>query len=90
MNDRVFGVHCSNGFCEFDSHSTTNINLKIITMYEAMEYQEIELREMIGNLRLLKESDKWGLQDQSEIDLTTYELLLENYLENKLIKSIKL
>ena len=55
-----------------------------------MEYQEIELREMIGNLRLLKESDKWGLQDQSEIDLTTYELLLENYLENKLIKSIKL
>tara|TARA_R110000744_G_scaffold1735_1_gene6255 strand:+ start:324 stop:491 length:168 start_codon:yes stop_codon:yes gene_type:complete len=55
-----------------------------------MEYQEIELREMISNLRLLKESDKWGLQDQSEIDLTTYELLLENYLEVKLIKSIKL
>ena len=23
MNDQVFGVHCSNGFCEFDSHSTT-------------------------------------------------------------------
>ena len=55
-----------------------------------MKYQEIELREMISNLRLMKESDKWGLQEQSEIDLTTYELLLENYLEDKLIKSIKL
>ena len=55
-----------------------------------MKYQEIELREMISNLRLMKESDKWGLQEQSEIDLTTYELLLDNYLEDKLIKSIKL
>jgi len=56
-----------------------------------MEYQEDELREMIGNLRLIKEYEKVsGLQDQSELDLTTYELLLENYLENKLIKSIKL
>ena len=55
-----------------------------------MEYQEIELREMIGNLRLIKESEKWGLQGQSEIDLTTYELLLDSYLEAKLIKSIKL
>jgi len=25
MNDQVFGVHCSNGFCEFDSHTTTKI-----------------------------------------------------------------
>ena len=56
----------------------------------SMEYQENELREMISNLLSVKESDKWGLQDQSEIDLTTYELLLENYLEDKLIKSIKL
>jgi len=48
-----------------------------------MEYQEKELREMIGNLRLMKESDKWGLQEQSEIDLTTYELLLENHTKNK-------
>jgi hypothetical protein len=29
MNDRVRGVHCSNGFYEFDSHTTTN-NIKII------------------------------------------------------------
>ena len=56
----------------------------------SMEYQEIELKEMIANLRQIKESDKLGLQDQSEIDLTIYELLLENYLEDKLIKSIKL
>lgn len=56
-----------------------------------MEYQEDELREMIGNLRLIKECEKVsGLQDQSEIDLTIYELLLDSYLEDKLIKSIKL
>jgi len=46
-------------------------------------YNEIELREMISNLRLIKESNKWGLENQSELDLTTYELLLENYLNDK-------
>ena len=59
------------------------INMKI--------YSEIELREMISNLRLVKEvTNKYELQDKSELDLTTYELLLENHLNNKLIKSIKL
>ena len=54
-------------------------------------YSEIELREMISNLRLVKEvANDYGLQDQSELDLTTYELLLENHLKDKLIKSIKL
>ena len=54
-------------------------------------YSEIELREMISNLRLVKEiSNDYELQDKSELDLTTYELLLENYLEDKLIKNIKL
>jgi hypothetical protein len=54
-------------------------------------YSEIELREMISNLRLVKEvSNKYELQDRSEIDLTTYELLLENLLVDKLIKNIKL
>ena len=54
-------------------------------------YSEIELREMIANLRLVKEtSNKYELQDKSELDLTIYELLLENHLKNKLIKSIKL
>jgi len=54
-------------------------------------YSEIELREMISNLRLVKEtSNNYELQDKSELDLTTYELLLENSLEDKLIKSIKL
>ena len=56
-----------------------------------IEYSEIELREMISNLRLVKEiSNDYELQDNSELDLTTYELLLENHLENKLIKNIKL
>ena len=63
-------------------------------------YSEIELREMISNLRLVKEvSNKYELQDRSEIDLTTYELLLENLFTQKindeieienLIKNIKL
>ena len=59
------------------------INMKI--------YSEIELREMISNLRLVKEtSNEYELQDKSELDLTTYELLLENLLVDKLIKNIKL
>ena len=57
-------------------------------------YSEIELREMIANLRLVKdfydEERIAGLGDESELDLTIYELLLENSLEDKLIKSIKL
>ena len=48
-----------------------------------MEYQEIELKEMIKNLKSVKKSDKWGLEEQSELDLTTYELLLENHLNDK-------
>ena len=58
-----------------------------------MVYSEKELREMISNLRLMKRiTTKTGgsLSNKSELDLTTYELLLENYLENKVIKSIKL
>jgi len=54
-------------------------------------YSEIELREMISNLRLVKEvANDYGLQDESELDLTTYELLLESLLIDKLIKNIKL
>ena len=42
------------------------------------EYTISELREMIANLRLVKEtSNKYELRDKSEIELTTYELLLE-------------
>ena len=46
------------------------------------EYSEIELREMISNLRLVKDFEG-KLTDESEINLTTYELLLENHLNNK-------
>ena len=58
-------------------------------------YSEIELREMISNLRLVKdfydeEERIAGLGDESEIDLTTYELLLDNLIVDKLIKNIKL
>ena len=47
-----------------------------------MIYSEEELREMISNLRLVKCFAE-NLIDESEIDLTTYELLLENHLKNK-------
>ena len=48
------------------------------------EYSEEELREMISNLRLVKGFSKTAyLSDESELDLTTYELLLENHLKNK-------
>jgi len=47
-----------------------------------IKYSEIELREMISNLRLVKDFEG-KLADESEIDLTTYELLLENHLNNK-------
>ena len=53
-----------------------------------IEYSEIELREMISNLKLWKVNNT--LTDRTEIELTKYELLLENYLQDKLIKSIKL
>ena len=47
-------------------------------------YQETELREMISNLRLFKDSDKVSsLTDNTEIELTKYEMLLENHLKNK-------
>ena len=48
------------------------------------EYSEEELREMIANLRLVKNFGKTTrLSDESEIELTKYELLLENHLKNK-------
>ena len=46
-------------------------------------YSEKELREMISNLRLWKEMKNCDLTDASEIELTKYELLLENHLNNK-------
>ena len=46
-------------------------------------YSEIELREMISNLRLWKEMKNCNLTDRSEVELTKYELLLENHSNNK-------
>ena len=45
-------------------------------------YNETELRQLISNLRLLKHF-AGNLADESEIDLTKYELLLENHLNDK-------
>ena len=57
-----------------------SISLKLFVMPK--NYSEIELREMISNLRLVKDFEG-KLADESEIDLTPYELLLENHLNNK-------
>ena len=72
MNDQVFGVHCSNGFCEFDSHTTTNIQTKydlywiiltdkIINMYEAIEHYKVYKQEKKlsnNSSKLVSEYDK--------------------------------
>ena len=57
-----------------------SISLKPFIMHS--NYSEQELREMISNLRLVK-NFAGGLADESELDLTTYEMLLENHLNNK-------
>ena len=48
-----------------------------------IKYNEEELREMISNLRLWKAGSGNPLADRSEIELTKYEMLLENHLNNK-------
>ena len=48
-----------------------------------IKYNEEELREMISNLRLWKLGSGNNLTDRSEIELTKYEMLLENHLKNK-------
>ena len=46
------------------------------------EYSEIELREMISNLRIVKTFAS-RLVDEDEVRLTKFELLLENHINNK-------
>ena len=70
MNDRVVGLHCSNGFYEFDSHTTTNIQTKydpywIIlmnknnNMYEAIQHYQV-YKQKQNKLKLAKqEMDKF-------------------------------
>ena len=53
-----------------------------------MKYKIVELEEMINNLKKVKKSDKWGLSDQSELDLTTYELLVETYQINEVMNKL--
>tara|TARA_R100001369_G_scaffold2505_1_gene8211 strand:+ start:276 stop:443 length:168 start_codon:yes stop_codon:yes gene_type:complete len=53
-----------------------------------MEYQVNELEEMISNLKKVKNSSKWGLSDENEIELTTFELILEDYLVNKWLNKL--
>ena len=49
MNDQVFGIHCSNGFREFDSHTTTNIKYEImlIKLFKGKYVVEIKYYKLI-------------------------------------------
>tara|TARA_R110002167_G_scaffold65777_1_gene186125 strand:+ start:238 stop:426 length:189 start_codon:yes stop_codon:yes gene_type:complete len=47
-----------------------------------VKYSEIELREMISNLRIVKNFAS-RLVDEDELRLTKFELLLENHTNNK-------
>ena len=50
------------------------------------KYSEVELKEMISNLKLMKKitTEMGGsLSNKSELDLTTYEMVLENHLNDK-------
>ena len=51
MNDYVFKVHCSNGFREFDSHTTT----KIINMYETLEHWKQYKQEKALQAKIAKQ-----------------------------------
>jgi len=53
MNDRVVRLHCSNGFCKFDSYTTTNIQTK----YD--EYWIILITK-INNMFKVKQNDKFS------------------------------
>ena len=62
MNDRVRRVHCSNGFCEFDSHTTTKyINMNTIK----------EQIELLTTVKLILEIDgrksDWKVEDELEL-----------------------
>jgi len=59
MNDQVFGVHCSNGFCEFDSHSTTKI-YKIMTIINKITGRNIST-EYLGLMSGLITNDEFEL-----------------------------
>ena len=65
MNGQVFGVHCSNGFCEFDSHSTTIINKKN-NMFKVKEndifeknMSNQELHKVWTKMKWEKDMDEW-------------------------------
>ena len=89
MNDQVFGVHCSNGLYEFDSHTTTNIQTKYdkywiiltdkqINMYEALEHYKVykQVKELNNNLKDLKYLEL--AMAKLEIDKFLSELAVKN------------
>ena len=68
-------VKCNNGYCKFDSYTTTKINKNMKV------YSEDKLRLKLSILRMGKAMNQ--LKDSGLIELTICELLLENHLNNK-------
>jgi len=86
MNDRVVRLHCSNGFCKFDSYTTTNIQTK----YD--EYWIILITK-INNMFKVKQNDKFSqpMNKQELYQTTKMSKLKKSHQEmdkflNKLIK----
>ena len=59
MNDYVVKLHCSNGFCEFDSHTTTKI-CKIMIIKSKITGRDITT-EYLGLLNGLITNDEFEL-----------------------------
>ena len=64
MKDQVFGVHCSNGFREFDSHTTTINTNKIRLVLDNINVKQIK------NITMFKVKEK----DLFEKNMNNYEL----------------
>jgi len=73
MNDQVFRVHCSNGFCEFDSHSTTKIYkiMKeiILKIDEDNDIYEMKVNGKVYTLDNVYESEYSQLFDELNMSI---------------------
>jgi len=97
MNDRVRGVHCSNGFYEFDSHTTTNIQTKydpywIIlmnknnNMYEAIEHYKVykQKQDELQQAKMLFEECGFQYKEKAkqEMDKFLNKIITKNGVTN--------
>ena len=73
MNDYVFEVHCSNGFCKFDSYTTTKIKI----MYETLEHYKVYKQK----------KDLQELQKSKEIKLNEWKKEMDKFITKLITKN---